>query len=210
MDPFATAPVARPATDRQIALIAALTEDRAAMFRRAGDTVQAAHVESVTFDHTIAKGFDETSKLISTMIAANRELKTATLAAQVGRKAADEIIAKAEAPVANPTDAVIAGRYAVEDPADGVLKFYVVDRPTEGRWAGWVFVSVQASDEEHRIRGPRKVADILERILAAGVGECSRRYGREIGSCGVCGRTLTNEASRAEGIGPVCAAKLGI
>jgi hypothetical protein len=31
------------------------------------------------------------------------------------------------------------------------------------------------------------------------------RYGMLIGKCGVCGRTLTDEESRANGIGPVCA-----
>ena len=29
------------------------------------------------------------------------------------------------------------------------------------------------------------------------------------GSCGHCGRTLTNEESRARGIGPICAGKMG-
>jgi uncharacterized protein DUF6011 len=33
------------------------------------------------------------------------------------------------------------------------------------------------------------------------------RYGQELGECGHCGRTLTDEASRAAGIGPVCASK---
>jgi hypothetical protein len=33
------------------------------------------------------------------------------------------------------------------------------------------------------------------------------RYGQVVGACGHCGRTLTNQASRDAGIGPVCAAK---
>ncbi len=32
-------------------------------------------------------------------------------------------------------------------------------------------------------------------------------YGRELGVCGVCSRTLTDESSRAAGIGPVCASR---
>lgn len=32
-------------------------------------------------------------------------------------------------------------------------------------------------------------------------------YGRELGHCGECGRTLTNQESRAMGIGPECATK---
>lgn len=35
--------------------------------------------------------------------------------------------------------------------------------------------------------------------------EAMLRYGRELGECGHCGRTLTNDHSRAAGIGPVCA-----
>ena len=44
---------------------------------------------------------------------------------------------------AAPTADVPAGRYALVA-EDGVVKFYVVDRPTEGKWAGRTFVSAQA------------------------------------------------------------------
>lgn len=37
--------------------------------------------------------------------------------------------------------------------------------------------------------------------------EAMSLYGREIGSCGRCGRHLTDEASRARGLGPECASK---
>ena len=50
---------------------------------------------------------------------------------------------------------------------------------------------------------------MLGRIVEQGVVECSTRYGREIGRCGVCHRTLTNEESRMAGIGPVCREKSG-
>jgi uncharacterized protein DUF6011 len=98
---------------------------------------------------------------------------------------------------------VPAGRYAVEH--EGTLKFYRVDRPTEGRWAGYTFVKVQASDDLYPVRG-RAAASVLTAI-AADPREAMLRYGREIGSCGHCGRTLTDDASRAAGIGPVCATK---
>lgn len=97
------------------------------------------------------------------------------------------------------------GRYAIE--SDGVVKFYKVDRPTEGRWAGWTFVKVQASDDFFPIKGEAR-RPILEAI-AVDVAGASKRYGHELGSCGVCGRTLTDESSREAGIGPVCAAKMG-
>jgi hypothetical protein len=100
---------------------------------------------------------------------------------------------------------VPAGRYAV-DGNEGQTVFVVVDRPTEGRWAGRIFVKVQASDELHRTS--RGTADaLLGKIAAAGPEAACIRYGREIGVCGRCGRTLTDETSRANGIGPVCADK---
>ena len=55
--------------------------------------------------------------------------------------------------------------------------------------------------------GPEAMVAIGRKIIAAGAEDAMRRYGREIGECGHCGRTLTNDASRAAGIGPVCAVK---
>ncbi len=36
------------------------------------------------------------------------------------------------------------------------------------------------------------------------------RFGQELGKCGKCGRDLTDEESRAIGIGPVCREQLGM
>lgn len=107
-------------------------------------------------------------------------------------------------------DQVPAGRYALDtsDGAHNAVAFYRVDRPTEGKWAGHVFVKLMASDDTHRL--PRSAAvGVLRRIAELGAEECSARYGHLIGECGVCGRTLTNDESRERGIGPVCAAKAG-
>jgi hypothetical protein len=98
---------------------------------------------------------------------------------------------------------VPAGRYAIGTPA----KFYKVDRPTEGRWAGYTFVKVQASDEFHPVNRSLQ-PDILAEI-AKDPQAAMLRYGREIGECGHCGRTLTNQESRDAGIGPICAGKMG-
>jgi hypothetical protein len=108
--------------------------------------------------------------------------------------------------VSAPAPSVPAGRYALE--VDGGVKFYLVDRPTEGRWAGRTFVSVQASDDKYPVRNPESRNDILAAI-AVNPKEAMLRYGRELGHCGHCGRTLTNDESRERGIGPVCAAKMG-
>ena len=98
------------------------------------------------------------------------------------------------------------GRYALD--AEGVVKFYKVDRPEKGKWAGWVFVKALASDNEYPIRNNAEKARILGEI-AADVQGAFARYGLEIGACGVCNRTLTDEDSRARGIGPVCMEKMG-
>jgi hypothetical protein len=96
---------------------------------------------------------------------------------------------------------VKAGRYAVNN-EQGKLAFYRVSRPTDGKWKGWTFVDVMASDERHPIKGFAAKKAILEKIAAD--PDAGPRFGREIGSCYVCGRTLTDELSRQLGIGPVC------
>jgi hypothetical protein len=103
---------------------------------------------------------------------------------------------------------VPAGRYAVIDEERSIVEFFVVDKPEEGKWAGRTFVSQQASDEKYPVRGARR-GEVLARI-AVDPEAALLRYGHELGRCGNCGRTLTDETSRAMGIGPDCAAKLGI
>src|SRR5688572_7721485 len=80
---------------------------------------------------------------------------------------------------------VVAGRYAVEH--DGVLKFYKVDKPTEGRWAGYTFVEVQASDETYPVRNRNAREEILA-LIAVDPQAAMVRYGMELGHCGHCGR----------------------
>lgn len=102
---------------------------------------------------------------------------------------------------------VPAGRYAVVNPSSGVTEFFKVDRPEDGKWAGYVFVKQQASDDLFPVKGARR-DEILGRI-AVDARAAMVLYGHELGACGNCGRTLTDEVSRAMGIGPDCAAKLG-
>lgn len=100
------------------------------------------------------------------------------------------------------------GRYAITG-NDGATKFYQVDKPTEGRWKGYTFVKVQAGDDLHNLRQRGERTAVLARIAEDGWKAAMLRYGREIGSCGHCGRTLTNEESREYGIGPICRGKMG-
>lgn len=107
-----------------------------------------------------------------------------------------------EAPKA-PT--VPSGYYAVE--IDGELGFYKVETPEEGKWAGVTFVKRQSGDNLERLPYLER-AEVVE-LISNDPRAALIRYGTEIGRCGVCNRTLTDEASREAGIGPVCAKKAG-
>lgn len=115
------------------------------------------------------------------------------------------MIGWALAPMSDDTPPAIS---RVINGAVNATAFYKVDRPTEGKWAGFVFVKLMVSDEEQRMS--RAAGDaILRKIAAVGAENAAARYGHELGECGMCGRTLTNDESRARGIGPLCAAKAG-
>jgi hypothetical protein len=100
---------------------------------------------------------------------------------------------------------VPAGRYALDtqEGATNATAFYRVDRPTKGKWEGYTFVKRLVSDNEERVPFAQ-TASILQRIIDAGTEEAGLRYGREIGKCCRCNRTLTNDESRQLGIGPEC------
>lgn len=89
-----------------------------------------------------------------------------------------------------------------------VWKFYRVDRPQEGRWAGYTFVKVQAGDNLYPVKRLDAVADILKAI-SFDPQSSAEDYGHQLERCGLCARTLTNPDSRERGIGPVCAEKVG-
>lgn len=118
---------------------------------------------------------------------------------------------QAEPRPAQTTDApaIPAGRYAVPSKTgNNDLDFYRVDVPTEGKWKGYTFVRrVIGGQGDITIRGA-EAKDALRRIAEAGVRKALATYGHAIGRCGLCGRELTDEQSRAEGIGPVCAGRL--
>lgn len=52
------------------------------------------------------------------------------------------------------------------------------------------------------------LADKIAEVMVDPV-EAAIRYGRETGKCSCCGRTLTDPASVAAGIGPICAENMG-
>lgn len=102
---------------------------------------------------------------------------------------------------------VAAGRYALTA-EDGSTMFYKVDRPSEGKFAGWTFVKwVRDSGYESALKKPQ-AENVLAKIAEDPLGALVA-YGRETGVCGVCGRTLRDPESVAMGIGPICAGKVG-
>jgi hypothetical protein len=102
--------------------------------------------------------------------------------------------------------AVTTGYYAVQNLMGGNdLSFFSVNIPEQGQWEGFLFVKrIVGGHEPERVSRATAEAwlkriDTDERVQAS-----KRLYGQQIGSCGECGRTLTDEVSRAYGIGPVC------
>lgn len=105
-------------------------------------------------------------------------------------------------------------RAAVENESGG-LTFLLIDRPdAKSNWHGWVFVKQQQGPSEVKLGAQRPGSTyvgqwpgLIDKVLADPL-EAVRRYGLELGVCGVCGLPLTNEESRREGIGPVCRSRI--
>lgn len=169
-----------PATDKQLALVRKLMNERVISEDLRIDVL-------FELEQPDGPGKSAVSSLIEDLLAAPKPVGSV-----------NHSIAK------NPD--VPAGRYAVTDRM-GVLRFVRVDRPTEGRWKGMTFVKLQVSDDFVPMHKDQR--DKVLALIAADPEAASKRYGHEIGSCGICGRTLTDAVSISNGIGPVCAAKVG-
>lgn len=114
---------------------------------------------------------------------------------------------RSQAPKAAPAKAVEVadGHYALVSD-DGTVKFYKVSNGAEGsRWEGYTFLDAVASDDLYPIKNRQNRDEILSLIAAAPL-EAMKLYGREIGCCGHCGKTLTSDW-RKVGIGPICSTK---
>lgn len=105
------------------------------------------------------------------------------------------------------------GRYAARQDENDEYDFFRVSRPKSGRFAGALKVQTQHSDllkealviwpsGQVRVYNHSIQQNLLLAILdprTAGI-----RYGRHIGHCMKCGKTLTDNRSRYYGIGPDC------
>lgn len=103
---------------------------------------------------------------------------------------------------------VTAGRYAVILQGDDHIRFYKIDKPEDGRWRGFTFIKQQVSDEFYRVKGVDRELKVLDAIMED-PETAMIMYGMKLGVCGVCGKTLTNPDSIANGIGPICMNKMG-
>ena len=108
-----------------------------------------------------------------------------------------------------------AGRYALEFPGDDAketrVRFFQIDKPTEGRWKGYTFIHelIGAPGDYRKQDMSKDNRDRMLRLIDANPNEAMTRFGIETMTCGKCHSPLTNEESRARGIGPVCIKKIG-
>ena len=104
------------------------------------------------------------------------------------------------------------GSYYAVPNADGKLTFLKVDRPKDGKWGGWTFVRQYLGGQGPAQRlGCAKPGQgysgqwpsLMEKVLADPKG-AAQTFGQELGKCARCHADLTDETSRAQGLGPVC------
>jgi hypothetical protein len=110
---------------------------------------------------------------------------------------------------------LVDGWYAVASlTGNNDLDFFKIDIPTEGNWLGCLFVKRVIGGGEgsnpRTERVPRTTALKWLELVSDGTLaiDAQARYGQNIGRCGICNRALTDEASRARGIGPDCYARM--
>jgi len=107
-------------------------------------------------------------------------------------------------------DKIPKGHYAtVSASGRNDFDFWRVDRPEQGAYAGRTFVKrIVGGKPDLNVSRDMKFR-ALEAIMSEGIELTAKRYGVELGHCYRCNRTLTDETSRALGIGPECRSKAG-
>lgn len=86
------------------------------------------------------------------------------------------------------------------------LSFFKVDAPTTGKWAGYTFVKhIIGGHEPIRIKGDS--ARTILQLIGADIDAAGRRYAAEFTRCYKCNLQLTDEVSRARGLGSTCAGR---
>jgi hypothetical protein len=103
-----------------------------------------------------------------------------------------------------------AGRYALQD-NEGKWSFFQIDKPTEGRWAGYTFIKrlIGAPGQYRKEQVSATVRYAIMDRIAKDPQKAMTDYGLQSGVCGRCSSPLTDPESLARGIGPICIQKLG-
>lgn len=99
------------------------------------------------------------------------------------------------------------------------LDFWKVDSPTEGKWAGYTFVKrvIGGHDDQDIPRDSKKKVsservikatqrEAIAAIMRMGIEASGELFSSELKYCRRCGIHLTDETSRAIGMGPTCRA----
>ncbi|MDH3375347.1 MAG: DUF6011 domain-containing protein [Gammaproteobacteria bacterium] len=158
-------------------------------------------------------GLAKRGRLSDKQVAAAERMK-----AKIEAKEAEKLKSLEWQPVDNSEinlDSIPSGYYAVPD---GETRLKVrINRPgPNSNWHGWTFVSDGAAyghGKRYGRQAPGKDynGDIIPQLLAikADPAAASKAYGKLVGRCGVCNAILENEESVANGIGPICAGKMG-
>jgi hypothetical protein len=98
-------------------------------------------------------------------------------------------------------------------PSYGEWRFFLVDKPSEGRWTGYTFIKrlIGGGDngDYRKVDMPAASRDQALAAIDKDPKQAMLDFGLQSGSCGHCGRALSNAESLARGIGPICAGKMG-
>lgn len=93
------------------------------------------------------------------------------------------------------------GYYAIEEQSK--IRFFRVERPTEGKWAGKTFIKEQASDAFYPVEPKTRGYPYLTQI-ASDPETAGRLYAETLQKCTRCNRSLTLTESRERGMGKDC------
>jgi len=105
------------------------------------------------------------------------------------------------------------GRYGVENVPGhkNKVSFFQLRTPKEGDWKGYQFTDqIVGHGKRYGVVDVKTRMKIHSLIKEQGANECLMRFGVEFKHCGRCGRELTDDTSRAWGIGPDCRKILGL
>lgn len=102
---------------------------------------------------------------------------------------------------------VYRGSYGVATPGEDFTNDTTFFQVWIGDRGGWN-VRMYVSDDKFKIGFPLQIKMLS--AIAEDPEAAASLFGHEYGRCGICGRGLTNDESRARGIGPVCARRFAL